>query len=148
MLRNLTGTYGLVVLLALTGCSDDETGKRQVEVAPQSAVPAKPLEPSPSSQVDQAKTSASNESAMNSQKKTLNLSLPREQMLAEQQPSGGFSNPGAAVKASTDEQERLKRSLNSSDSEVSLSGGLITKENEPDYQQAVEGARVGIEVKY
>ena len=76
--------------------------------------------------------------------KKLDLSLKPEELLGEQ----GQTKPSDGVMLPSQSSLALGKAAEAAEDGLSVSGGLLTKENEPDYRNSVEGAKVGFEMKY
>ncbi|WP_421864889.1 hypothetical protein [Motiliproteus sp.] len=83
------------------------------------------------------------------QSKTLDLSLTEAERLGEQ-PAAEDGLVNGLMPPEDEPESAFKRALEASEEEdgVSFSGGLITKEDEPNFRDSVEGAEFGLEVKY
>ncbi|WP_133297439.1 hypothetical protein [Motiliproteus coralliicola] len=79
----------------------------------------------------------------------LDLSLTEQERLGEQSDTAE-QIPAGLLPSPQEPESVFKQALDvkPDDDGVSFSGGLITKEDEPDFRDSVEGAEFGLEVKY
>ncbi|MEH6471286.1 MAG: hypothetical protein V7752_08550 [Halopseudomonas sp.] len=145
-------TVGLVAAALLTGgCAEPEQGQGQAAVAPVTSVTLEPAVPVP---VPVPVPSEPALKVSKSSTQALDLSVDRQLLLGDGAAKGGFSNPatsGEEPSAASSSSSTLNGRFGDApkdDKTLSFSGSVLTKEDEPDYRNSVEGAKVGLELKY